>query len=411
MKTPVIDREDNEIGKISDVVITIGDVFPKVTGFEICMPGKEFHIISLKQIGLLSKKFVTLKGKKDELVWDQIGNNQILLARDLLDKQIVDTDDCKVVRVNDLRISSADGELILVAADVGLSGLLRRLRLEGLVNRVFSFFGKEIPQKLIAWNIVEPLETELSRVKLTIAHEKVAQLHPADIADIVKQLTPKERTAIFSALDDEIAAETILEVEPELQLSILDNLDPERVRDIIEEMSPDDAADLLGEFPEEKAQEILRSFTSPQEAEDVEELMEYDENTAGGLMTTEFIAFKTDMTAEETIERLRELSPGAETIYYLYVLDKEDHLVGVLSLRDLVVASPETKLFEIMRHKVICVDLKASLEQVANFIAKYDLLALPVVNNNKQLMGIVTVDDVVDVIFPSRWKKRVPRAF
>lgn len=402
---PVITRRDEEIGKISDVVIAVGEVFPKITGFQVRLfPGGE-KILPVKNAAMISRRFLSVDVSLAEINWTVLGEQELYLVKELLDKQIVDMDGAKVVRVNDLKLAQINEELFLVAADVGLRGLLRRLRIEAGIEKIIKYFGKELPYSFISWNLVEPLGTEMAKVKLKVSHERISRLHPADIAEIIAQITPSERQAIFNSLDSETAAEALQEMEPEMQLAILDNLTDMKAREIVEEMSPDDAADLLGDLPEEKARMLLESI-SREEKEDIEELLEYEEDTAGGLMTTEYISIPDTLTVEETIQKLRELSPDAETIYYLYVVDEEDRLRGVLSLRDLIVAAPAIFIKDIFQQKVINVTIDASKEQVANLMNKYDFLAVPVVDKEKKLVGIITVDDVLDIIMPARWKRR-----
>jgi len=205
-------------------------------------------------------------------------------------------------------------------------------------------------------------------------------------------------------------ADAIEEMEPETQVEVMEDLEPARAADILEEMSPDDAADLVADLDQETRDEILAQMARA-EAEEVQELLAYPEDSAGGLMTTELIALEEHLTAAGAIDRLRELEPDAETIYYVYVTDNEDHLVGVLSLRDLIVAKPETPIRDVMRREPVAVGTLAGEEEVAEVVAKYNLLAVPVVDDEKRLVGIVTVDDAIDTVIPTAWKKRLPRVF
>ncbi|MBI2266118.1 MAG: magnesium transporter [Armatimonadetes bacterium] len=409
--TPVIDKTDTEVGRVSDLLMISGEPFPKVLSLEIKGWGGRRSYVDLADLHIFSRRFISLSSAFRETRSESPPDETIFLARDLMDKQIVDTEGCKVVRVNDLKMTRIAGEIRLLAADTGVSGLLRRLGLERLAAALARLLKKQLPEHLIPWSFVAPLSTGLSRVKLTIPRDKLANLHPADIAEIVSQLSPQERVAIIGALSDSVAAEMLSEVEPEIQASIMESLDAERASHIIEEMSPDDAADFLGELPQEKAREILSGLDS-EDAEDIEELLEYDDQTAGGLMTTEIIAFSQNLTVEQTIEKLRELEPEAEMIYYLYVVDEEEHLVGVLSLRDLIVARPQEAISNITRQKVYSVKADAPVRSVADKIARYNLLALPVVDEENRLLGLITVDDAIDVIYPQeRERKRVPRAW
>ncbi len=242
---------------------------------------------------------------------------------------------------------------------------------------------------------------------LTISRQKLPTLHPADLAQIISEVSQRERTAIFGSLDVDTAAEALHELEPRVQVDIIDDMSKERASDILERMPPDEAADVLGDMPEAKAQELI-NLMEKEEAEDVQELLEHEEDTAGGLMTTEYLAFPPDLTVEEAVKELRLEAPNVETIYYLYMLDDEERLVGVLSLKNLILATPQTRLGDIMMTPVKTLPLDAREKDVAEFISKYNLLAAPVVDENTVMRGIVTVDDVVDFLLPpaSRKKRR-----
>jgi Mg2+ transporter MgtE len=226
---------------------------------------------------------------------------------------------------------------------------------------------------------------------------------------IIDQLAPRDRAGVLAALDDEAAADAIEEMEPDTQVEVLEGLAPERAADILEEMSPDDAADLVADLSDETREELL-ALMERDEADELGGLLAYPEDTAGGMMTTEFVAVPAHLTAAQTIDRLRELEPDAETIYYVYVVDDEAHLVGVLSLRDLIVARPETTIAEVMIDDPVAVAVDADHDDVASVVARYNLLAVPVLDAERHLVGIVTVDDAIDTILPASWRRRVSRA-
>jgi Mg2+ transporter MgtE len=278
-----------------------------------------------------------------------------------------------------------------------------------MAERVAWLAGRRLPRGIIPWHLVERLETTGAPVRLTVPHGKLALLHPADIADIVEEMTADERVAVFQQLDLETAAETMAEVEPEMQAAIVSDLPEERAADILEEMDPDEAADLLQDLPEERREELVE-LMEKEEAQDVEELLTFPEDSAGGIMTSDFVALPGGLSAAQAIDELRTRKPDPELTYYLYVIDGEGKLEGVLSLRDLVVAAPETKVTEIMDPHVLKVGPETPKEEVAALIAKYDLLALPVVSARGKLMGTVTIDDVVELMLPRGWKKRSLRS-
>ncbi len=397
----VVDESGREIGKLKDVVVSPRDQFPLVQGL-VVDAGDGERVIAWRDVATVDPEIrVKGTGQPDGAA------EGIHAARDILDKQIVDTHGAKVVRVNDLQFSPAEGQLRLVGADVGMRGLLRRLGAEAPIERLFSAVGKDLPRGIIPWHLVEPISAG-TNVRLTIPHRKLALLHPADIADIVEEMSADERRSVFEQLDVETAAETLAEVEPDMQASIVSDLAEERAADILEEMAPDEATDLLQDLPEERREGLIE-LMQKEEGADVEELLAYDENSAGGIMTTNYVALAGSLTAAQAIDRLREVQPDPESGYYLYVIDDADRLVGVVSLRDLVVASPEKRLDEIMDRHILKVTATTNKEEVAAIIAKYDLLALPVTDQKGRLIGAVTVDDVVELMLPRGWRKRPVR--
>jgi CBS domain-containing protein/sporulation protein YlmC with PRC-barrel domain len=402
----VVDPAGTEIGRLVDVAVVPREQFPAVQWAIVRAPDGE-RIVRWADLEATEGRY-RLRENAVPPAAGELPPEALRLGRDLLDKQIVDTHGAKVVRVNDLQLDDKGGQLRLVGADVGLRGLLRRMGGEHAAERVASVVGRKLPRGIIPWHLVEPLEAPQQNVRLTLPHRKLALLHPADIADIVEEMTADERRAVFDELDVETAADTLGEVEPEMQAAIVGDLDEERAADILEEMDPDEAVDLLQDLPEEKRDELVE-LMEEEEGADVEELLAYREESAGGIMTTDFLALPRDLTTGQAIDRLRELQPDPALVYYLYVVDGEGRLDGNVSLRDLVVASPQTPLSQIMSKDVLRVQADTNKEDVAALIAKYDLLALPVVDARRRLLGTVTVDDVVDFMLPRGWKKRSSR--
>jgi len=297
-----------------------------------------------------------------------------------------------------------------VAVDVGAAGLLRRLGVEGGARVVAGGLRRRMPERYIDWEDVDPVETSIASIKLRVPHAGLSELHPADLATIIDQLAPRDRAGVLASLDDEAAADAIEEMEPDTQVEVLEGLAPERAADILEEMSPDDAADLVADLDQVTRDEIL-AHMEPDEVEEVQELLSYPEDSAGGMMTTEYIALEEHLTAAEAIDRLRELEPDAETIYYIYVTDEADRLRGVLSLRDLIVAQPDTEIRSVMNREPVTVAVLADQDEVAEVVARYNLLAVPIIDDEQRLVGIVTVDDAIDTVIPSAWKRRLPHIF
>ena len=406
---PVRDQHGEPIGTVADLIVAIGDRYPPVTGIVVKTNGREIFL-NWPSVTSLDASGATLGTSAIDITKFQQRPNEIRLKLDLMDRQIVDIDGRKVVRVNDLRLDEVEGALHLVAVDVGTTGLLRRLGMEGPWRTVARGLHRDVPERYIDWEDVDPVERTIASVKLRVPHKGLAELHPADLATIIDQLSRSDRVGVIAALDDEAAADAIGEMEPETQVDILEDLEPGRAADILEEMDPDEAADLVADLSEDSREEIL-GLMEKDEAEEVQELMTYAEDTAGGIMTTEFVAVPASLTAAQTIDRLRDLEPTAETIYYVYVTDPDDRLVGVLSLRDLIVAKPDTIISTFMFDEPVAVGTDASQEEVTEVVARYNLLAVPVVDAEGRLEGIVTVDDAIDTLLPQPSKRRLPRLF
>jgi Mg/Co/Ni transporter MgtE len=257
---------------------------------------------------------------------------------------------------------------------------------------------RQIPSRPIPWDFVDLIETDPARrVKLKISHDRLARLHPADIADIVEDLAPDEREAVFETLDEEVAAEALEEVQPKVQKAIVESLDSERAADIVEEMKPDAAADLLADLPEERTEEILVQM-QPEERKEVAELLEFKENTAAGRMTTEYLALPVTATAHDAVEALRHFEGGVETVSTIYLVDSHGTLAGAVPLAKLVLAPTESPLLSLTQEPLIFAVAGASEKDVAELFDKYNLLTLPVVDDRGQLTGVITSDDVISLL-------------
>jgi len=407
LRAEIVDNQQRRVGRVGDLIAHVSEPFPIVQ--RIVLRGQGRKAIPWSEVRTFEGKELALKSSRDDLQLVEADEDDVWLARDVLDKQIVDTDGRRVVRVNDLQLSAMRGNLLVIGVDVGGRGLMRRLGAEDLGKGLARLARRDWAQKLIAWDDVDPINSDLDSVKLKVAHQKVARMHPADIAEIVDRLSSRQRDAIFASLEDEVAADVVEELSAEDQVAVIEGLDDERAADILEEMDPDEAADLLADLPEERKEALLEKMQED-DAENVEELLAYEEDTAGGLMTTEYVAITSDLDAGEAIERLRQLEPEAEQVYYVYVVDSREYLIGVLSLRDLIVAQPSTPVTEIMRTHVVSVPLDASHGDVAELIRKYNLLAVPVTDVDGHLEGIVTVDDVMETVLTAS-RRRMPRLF
>ena len=405
MKKTVIDLDGNKIGKFKDFVVSVNILYPLVEAISIRTSAKKDILVSWEDVDHINKD-IKLKVKFEDIKGYNLKKRDIKLVEEVLDKQVVDLECKKIRRINDLQLSTTRGYYRLIGVDISFKGILRRLGLE----KIASGLKINLQEDYISWMDVDVLESDISRLKLKVPEYSLKKLHPADIAEIVDQLSINDSITILNSLDDEIAADALEEISPERQVSLFEEMETKRAADILEEMSPDDAADLIGELSEDRAQELL-DLMDPEEAKDVESLLKYPEDTAGGIMTTEFAAVKEGLTARQTLNALRKMAGEVESIYYIYVLSNFNSLVGVMSLRELLLAEPEQKITEFMHRDIISVDVMEEEHDVAKKIAKYNLLAVPVVKDENKIQGVVTVDDAIDIVLPTAWKKHVPRMF
>lgn len=395
--------DGRNFGKIKDLIAVNGER-PQVIAAVVRTGGNRVQIVDWQHLvvdkekhhyRILCQEMVTLVPQQKNLIY---------LRKHILDKQIVDIDGKKVVRVNDLRLAAISSGLFVIAVDVGLEGLLRRLDLARPIKNLLQLFGKTVPGKLILWNNMEPIGSPLADLKLSTSSSKLNTLHPSELADIIEELDINNRTAIFNSLDHERAADVLEELDTDAQNSILDQLPVPKAADLLEKMPADEVADILDDLEAGKAEELLREMEQ-EASQEVRELMEYPEHTVGSLMSTDYISFKEHLTVDQTLNELRRLKPESDTIYYLYVVDDEERLTAVLSLRDLVVAEPWTRLDQIMNRKIIFVYDTDPINSLVEIISKYSLLAIPVVDREMKMMGMVIIDDVVYELLKPKKRK------
>lgn len=326
----------------------------------------------------------------------------LLLERDLLDQQVIDVHGRKVVRVNDVdlhqEIAANRPVLKVGSVDVGVRGAVRRL-LKGVVPMAaLRTLLRQIPPRTIPWEFVDIIETDPARrVKLKISHDRLARLHPADIADIVEKLAPDEREAVFETLEDGVAAEALEEVDPKVQKAIVESLDSGRAAEIVEEMQPDAAADLLADLEEDRTSEILLEMPA-KEREEMVELLEFKENSAAGRMNTDFLAVNVNAMVKDAIEALRNFGGGPETVSTIFLVDSHSTLAGAVPLVKLVLAKGDEPLLSLVQEPLVSCSSNAREKEVAELFDKYNLLALPVVNDEKKLVGVITSDDVISLL-------------
>ena len=345
----------------------------------------------------------TVRAATEAALWERFSPSDglLLLKRDLLDQQIIDIHGRKVVRVNDVELESTpvNNHLLIsvVAVDVGARGAVRRLSKGIVPSFTLRALLERIPPRVIPWQFVDLLETDPARrVKLKIAYKGLAQLHPADIADIVEDLAPAERESVFETIDEEVAAEALEEIDPDIQVSIVESLDKDRAADIVEEMDPDAAADLLGDLEEKHSDEILQEM-QPEERHEVTQLLEFSEHTAAGRMTTEFISIAETAVVDDAIEALKQFEGSREALATIYLTGPAQRLVGIVPLVKIAISSPAIQLSELSEPYIACAP-DTPQDEVAALFDKYNLITLAVVDEHGRISGIITADDVITML-------------
>jgi magnesium transporter len=418
LRQSIYDVNNHRVGSLRDVYVELKETFPVVTALVVNPPMSMGRIvIPWSQVHSIEEEPIRLTVPQEQIATYTPREDELFLKRDLLDTQIVDTQGVRVVKINDLKLAQIKRTARLVGADISFGGLLRRLSGPRTMETLSRILPMRLPERTVTWNYVEPIQrvsvaepalagvgstsvgvgTMVPHVQLNVSHTKLAELHPADIADILEQLDVDEAGVMLNRLDMETAADTLNEMEAPHQSELLSELNPEHASDLLERLAPDDAADILSDMSPLEAERLLNLMPAD-EAQPIRELLRYGAETAGGIMTTEVLSLPLDATVEDALNYLRQHSEHLEMVYYLYIVDFDRHLAGVVSLRQLVTADPAASMGSLMDTDVIKVTLDTDQEEVARIIAKYDLLGVPVVDDQEHLVGLVTVDDVIDVI-------------
>lgn len=408
----VWDAWGQPIGRCKDVLTNyVEKPFPHLLALVLKNGEREDRFIPASQITSLFPSIV-LNIPQEQIQAYQPTGQELWLAGQMLDHQIVDIEGRRVVRVNDLQLARIKEKYCLVGIDVGGRGLLRRLGVEPAADKISKFIKRPLLKTVIPWQDIAYLQ-EGDPIRLSISREKISKLPPVDIAMILNGLDRNIGQALLAEMDNETLADTLEESPSKIQVSILSQLESERAADILEEMDPDEAVDLLADLPGETSHQLL-GLMEAEEAQEMRSLLDFPEDSAGGIMTTEFAWIPPELTASEALNFLRssEDAQEDEEMYYVYVIDADWKLHGVITLRDLVMAAADAKLDDLLDHQPICVGPLTPQQDIAYLVAKYDLLAVPVVDTDREeMLGIVTVDDAVDAILPTTWKKRLPRFY
>lgn len=388
------------LGRVQDLVADARLAVPPITGLVVAGPGKDRHFLPWSRVlAITHKAVIVAHGGDQPLPPVNVSPGEMLLKEQLLDKQIVDTAGAKVVRVNDLQLKPRAGAMVLAGVDVGFRGLMRRVGLQKATEAVLRWiFSYQLGDNLIKWHLVQPVGSE-HILRLRLSQARLSRLHPADLADILEDLDPSTRARVFQALGTELAADILEEAEPKVQVALIKDMPTEEASDILEEMSADEAADVLQGLDKNRAETLLQEMEQEQ-ATQVRCLLDHDKETAGGIMTSDFLGLPPQEKAGRALEILREETPDLDVVYYIYVEDQDGHLLGVVSLRELLTAAPTDRLDALMVTRLVAVDLEADPDDVAELFAKYGFRALPVLDKQGRIHGVIRFKALLEAVAP-----------
>lgn len=406
LNCPVYDELNYCIGKLEDIYVTTDYGMPIAIGYKI-KNGREIENFEFRSIDVCKEKgkfFIRVVEVKDIIP----RKYSYLLSKNLLNKDIVDVDGKKIVRVIDLKISKIKGYFTVVGVESGTLAMARKMGIESGVRKIFNAFNINPRPNHISWESVQSLEMVASSLKLTTPFNKLSELHPADIANLLEDLSPEDRVRVIDGLSIDLASDTLEELESDITQEILKSLSEEKAKKILEIMPNDEIANILDDLDEEATNKVLINLDDEDENE-IRDLMKYEDEVVGNVMNTDFISFNIDITVEDTVKILKELSPEEEIAHYIYITDNQGRLQGIVSLRDLLVSDYEVKLKSIMDTKPFKVHDNDEIEVAIATAIRYDLYSVPVVDEEEKLCGIAIITDIIDFALSPSWIRRIKK--
>lgn len=399
----IYDEFDEVLGVLKDIYVTTDEGYPRVIGYKVKRDGSTFHYEFRSVVFYQNENRVKImtRGSKEILP----RRYSYLLSENLLDKKIVDINGKQVVRVDDLRIAEIAGEYRVIAVETGPTARFRRIGLQGIGRFIYRSLHKDFEDKVLMWDDVESLEMINNNLQISVPYKKLSTLHPADLADILEDLDASSRKKIFESLDEDLAADTLEEIDPEYKGSIIKDISEAKAAELLENMPSDEIADILDALDDEEREKILVNLET-EDANEVKELLKYDDETIGSIMSKDFISFNLDITIGEIIEILRETEPEDEQLNSIFITDEDERVIGVLTLKDLIFNSPETKAREVMNENTNVIRHFVDVDEAIEIVSKYDLLSIPVVDDDDILIGEVNTHDLIDEFLYPLWKKK-----
>jgi len=396
---PVVNSDGRRLGKLWDLKFQLAESFPKMCAIIVRSGRKTDFALAWSEVASFVGQAIVLKpGAEEKFGPPDAKSEEMLLREELLDKQVVDTSGAKIERVNDIHLLILNHDLRIVHVDIGRKGILRRLGLLKPVEALTRwFFEYTFPEVLVSWKYIQPLASDLHKkdLKLNVAAGGLHELHPSELADILEDLDRENQNRVFKALDLETAADTLQEVEPKLQLSLIEAASEEKASDLLEEMEPDEATDLLAEMTEDRQRKLIQTMEKPSR-ELLQELLTYKEGTAGRIMTTDFLSVREDQTVGDAVREFKNTTHPLESVAYIYVLDADGRLRGIITLRHLLLVDKDTPVRELMNSHIVRVWTDDDVRSVAEVFGKYKFLMVPVVDEDNFLVGVITFQDIME---------------
>ncbi|MEG1254196.1 CBS domain-containing protein [Clostridium sp.] len=402
----VYDELNYCIGRLEDIYVTTNYGYPRAIGYKI-KNGREIENFEFRTIDVYRENgrcIIKVVQVKDIIP----RKYSYLLSKNLLDKDIVDVDGKKIVRVRDLKMIKTNGYLTVVGVESGTLAIARKMGMENTIKKAYNILNKNPKKNTLSWESVQSLEMVDSSLQLTTPYNKLSKLHPADIAKIMEDLSPEDRVKIIEGLNIDLASDTLEELEHDVTQEILRSLSEDKAKKILDIMPNDEIANMLDDLDEETTNRVFVNLDDDDETE-IRDLMKYEDEVVGNIMNKDFISFNIDITISETINILKELKPEEEVCHYIYIIDSNEKLQGTVSLRDLILSDPECKLKSVMNTKVFKVSDKDEIEVAIAIAVKYDLYSVPVVNEDEKLCGIAVMTDIIDEILSPSWKRRIKK--
>ncbi len=414
MDTIVLDKNRELVGSIYDIVVSLSEVYPQAALLMIRkgFPNRQYAVVEWPHIFEIDDKEAWLSIDKGQIKFSQIHNNkeELTLRRDILDQQVVDTYNHKVIRINDIHLLFVDHSLMVAHVDISLRGIIRRLGFEKLVDTLMRLVNKNAgylkKDHLISWKYIQPLSINPASmtIKVNVPQQQFSRIPAADLAEIFQDLDIRQQLSFFKSLDLATKARIFTHIDFKIQKSLMDDLGNKEIAEVLNHMPSDEATDFLEKLSKDRTVHILGLMESKY-SKKLSQLLGYSSDSAGGLMTTEYIAFSKDDTIASVLQQIKERTFKTEPAQFVYIVDTDHKLIGCTNFRRLILANPQDQINKAAFPKIYSVHLDSSVKEVAYLMEKYKYYTIPVVDDNNVLQGIITVDDILSQVISIAWRR------